>query len=224
MQLGPGRIRPVRVRNMKHFEITEWTDFVRGLVTPVRREAMEQHLTGGCGKCSRIVDVLAKVSRLAGADKIDVPDFAVHCARAIFALEQPREVRVLDRMAGLLVFDSFREPLPAGVRSQHRVSRQTLYEAGDYAIDLRQEQERGGTRVTMVGQIASRKQPGRALAGVAVVLSSGDSVLAKTVSNEFGEFQMEYPPARDLRLDIAAGRQRAACTSPSQSELEGGLV
>jgi hypothetical protein len=123
----------------------------------------------------------------------------------------------------LLVFDSFREPLPAGVRSQHRVSRQTLYEAGDYAVDLRQEHERGGARVTMVGQVASRKEPGRALAGVAVVLSSGSSVLAKTVSNEFGEFQMEYPPARDLRLDIGAGPQHGG-TSPKQSESQGGLV
>jgi anti-sigma factor RsiW len=209
---------------MKHFEITEWADFVRGLVSPAQREAMEQHLNGGCDKCGRIADVLGRVSQLAVAEKRnEVPDFAVHCARAIFALEQPRHVRVLDRLAGFLVFDSFREPLPAGVRSQHRVSRQTLYEAGDYSIDLRQEHERGNSRATMVGQIASRKEPGRALAGVSVVLSAGNSVLAKTVSNQFGEFQMDYPPARDMRLEIGAGEHRDR-SSPKQSEVEGGLV
>jgi hypothetical protein len=209
---------------MMHFEITEWADFVRGLVAPVRRGAMDRHLTDGCEKCRRTVDVLGRVESLARAEKYyEVPEFAIHCARAIFALEQPRQVRILDRLTGLLVFDSFREPLPAGVRSQHRVSRQTLYEAGEFAVDLRQEHDRGGSRVTMVGQIASRKEPGRALAGVDVVLSTGAAVLAKTVSNEFGEFQMEYPPSRNLRLDIGASHKRGD-TSPVQSESQGGLV
>ncbi len=213
--------------DMRHFEISEWADFVRGLGDSDRREAMSGHLAAGCSKCRRTVEVFSRVAPLAAAEsRYDVPEFAVHCARAIFALEQPREVRILGRLVGRLVFDSFREPLPEGVRSQQRVSRQTLYEAGDYAIDLRQEHERGGSRVTVVGQIASRKEPGRALAGVAVVLSSGNSVLAKTVSNQFGEFQMEYPPARDLRLRVgtAASRKSSRTSRKTRAGFQGGLV
>jgi hypothetical protein len=107
------------------------------------------------------------------------------------------------------------------VRSQQRVSRQTLYEAGEYTVDLRQEHERGGARVTVVGQLASRKEPGRSLAGLPVVLSSGKTVLAKAVSNRFGEFQMEYAPARNLRLDI--GRRQPPRKSLDKSAIQGGL-
>lgn len=205
-----------------HFDIAEWSDFVRGLVTAGQRELMSRHLATGCRKCRRTARILGKAAELAAADsRYEVPEYAVHCARAIFALEQPREVRILPGLIGRLVFDSFREPLPAGVRSHHRISRQTLFEAGDYAVDVRQEHERGSARVTMVGQVASRKEPGRALSGVSVVLSSGNSVLARTVANRYGEFHLEYAPARDLRLDV--GTDQGGTGAGKRSGNEGGF-
>ena len=180
---------------------------------------MRGHLAGGCRKCRRSAEILGRIARLAAAEcRYEVPEFAVHCARSIYGLEQPREVRVPGGLLGRLVFDSFREPLPAGVRSQHRISRQTLYEAGEYALDLRQEQERGAARVSVVGQIASRKEPGRAFAGVPVALFAGASVLARSVSNEFGEFQIEYAPARDLRLDVGVAEGPRSSDHPRPGE------
>jgi hypothetical protein len=210
---------------MKHYEISDWADFVRGLVEPVRREAMERHLAGGCEPCARIAAIFGRVAPLARAEpRCEPPEHAVHCARAIFVLQQPREVRILTRLVGRLVFDSFREPLPAGVRSQQRVSRQTLYEAGEFTVDLRQEHERGGSRISVVGQVASRKEPGRAVAGLPVVLTSGKAVLAKAVCNRFGEFQMEYTPARNLRLEVgAASHGQRPRTSLEKPETQGGL-
>lgn len=209
---------------MKHFEIAECSDFVRGLVSPARREVMSSHLAAGCRSCSRTMSILGAVAALAaGEPRYDVPDFAVHCARAVYALEQPREVRVLDGLIGRLVFDSFREPLAAGVRSGQRISRQSLYEAGDYAVDLRQEHERGSPQVSVVGQIADRRVPGGSLEGVRVVLSSGDSVLARAVSNRYGEFHMEYTPARDLRLEVGAAPERCLSAGGSWPEEPGGF-
>lgn len=207
-----------------HYDIAEWSDFVRGLVSAGQREVMRRHLASGCGKCRRVADMLGKVTELAAADsRYEVPEYAVHCARAIFALEQPRQVRILPGLIGRLVFDSFREPLPAGVRSHHHISRQTLFEAGDYSVDVRQEHERGSARVTMVGQVASRKEPGQALAGVPVVLYSGNSVLARTVSTRYGEFHLEYAPARDLRLEVGAERVQGATGAGRWSGNKGGL-
>ncbi|HWQ52481.1 MAG TPA: hypothetical protein VN442_02275 [Bryobacteraceae bacterium] len=159
----------------------------------------------------------------AGEARYNVPDFAVHCARAVYALEQPREVRILDGLIGRLVFDSFREPLAAGVRSQQRISRQSLYEAGDYAVDLRQEYERGSSRVNVVGQIADRKVRGGSLEGVKVVLSSGNSVLARAVSNRYGEFHMEYTPARDLRLEIGVAPEHCISAGDPWPQGPGGF-
>jgi len=211
---------------MKHFEISDWADFVRGLVDPVRGEAMSRHLSEGCRKCARMAEVFGRVAPLGRRELCyEVPEYAVHCARAIFVLEQPQEVRILQRWAGRLLFDSFREPLPAGVRSQHRISRQTLYDVGEYAVDLRQEHERGGSEVTMVGQIASRREPERPMAGLPVTLCSGKAVLARAVSNEFGEFQMQYLPARDLRLDIgSAVPEGGSRMNLAQTEERGGLA
>ena len=45
---------------MKHFELVEWTDFVRGLVEESARVAMERHLASGCRKCRHTAELLHK--------------------------------------------------------------------------------------------------------------------------------------------------------------------
>ena len=149
---------------MKHFEFAEWTDFVRGLVEESARVAMEGHLASGCRKCRHTADLLQKAAVAARSDsKVQVPEYAVRFARAIFILQLPEKVRLLPRTPARLLYDCFREPLPAGVRTQQGLSRQVLYQAGDYLLDLRLENERGSSRVALVGQIQNRKEPGKRL-------------------------------------------------------------
>ena len=188
---------------MKHFDIDKWTDFIRGLVEDSARVAMERHRASGCRKCRHTADLLHKlVTATRNDSQVRVPDYALRCARAIFFLQQPEKVQILPRIPARLLYDSFREPLPAGVRTQQRMSRQTLYQAGDYSLDLRLENERGTSRVALVGQIQNRKQPGKWLGDVMVLLVSGKQVLALAVSNSLGEFQMEYAPTKRLRLYV----------------------
>jgi hypothetical protein len=203
---------------MSHFDIGEWADFARGLVEPSRREAMDAHLTSGCEACGRWAAVLGKTAQVARAEAgIEVPEYAVHCARAIFTLHQPERVRILSHVMSRIVFDSFAEPLPAGVRAQHRLSRQTLYEAGPYALDLRQEREHDASRIALVGQIADRREPGRDLGGLPVVLTSGKSVVATAISNEFGEFHVEYDATRRIRLMVGIESTREGPRSARRS-------
>src|SRR3989442_15745947 len=61
---------------------------------------------------------------------------------------------------------------------------------------------RGPSRVALVGQIQNRKQPGKWLGDVMVLLVSGKQVLALAVSNSLGEFQMQYAPTKRLRLYV----------------------
>ena len=188
---------------MKHFELAEWTDFVRGLIEKSARLPLEHHLASGCRKCRHTADLLRKLVIAAHSDsQVQVPDYALRCARAIFLLQQPEKVQILPRIPARLLYDSFREPLPAGLRTQQRLSRQYLYQAGDYSLDLRLENERGGPRVALVGQIQNRKQPGKRLGSVPVQLLSGKQVLAQATSNSLGEFQMEYEPSKHLRLYV----------------------
>src|SRR2546427_5319232 len=142
---------------MNHFDISKWADFVRGLIEESAQVAMERHLASGCRKCRHTPDLLRKLVTAARNDsQVRVPDYAPRCARAIFLLQQPEKIQILPRIPARLLYDSFREPLPAGLRTQQRLSRQTLYQAGDYSLDLRLENERGSSRVALVGQIEKR--------------------------------------------------------------------
>lgn len=200
---------------MTHFDITRWADYVRGLGEPAARADMMEHLSS-CRKCQTTVALFEKMVPVARAEVChQVPDYAVHCAKAIYILQQPETVHILAGVRSKLVFDSFCEPLPAGVRSQSRISRQTLYEAGDYAMDLRQEHERGSRQVTLVGQIVKRTGPGKAVANVPVCLLSGKTVVARAVSNQFGEFQMEYDPRKHLRFYASVESPRTPSSAPS---------
>src|SRR5574340_163903 len=190
-------------RSMKHFDITQWADYTRGLIAEPEARTMLEHLDSGCEKCRRAANVFAKLTPLARAEaSTEVPEYVVHCAKAIAALARPESVEITPRSAARLLFDSFLEPMPAGVRSQHSLTRQTRYEAGRYAVDLRQEFERGSSRITLLGQIADREAPDTPVSESPVYLISGKTVVAQATSNQFGEFQMEYSPRRNLRLQI----------------------
>ena len=54
--------------------------------------------------------------------------------------------------------------------------------------------------MVLVGQIANQKSPEENLANVPVILVAGTRELTRSISNTFGEFQLEYVPESDLRL------------------------
>jgi hypothetical protein len=186
---------------VKHFDTTDWTDYVRNVGDVTKREEMARHLSSGCAKCQKLVSFLSKVVTVAGADHTTVPDYLVRNAKALFALRQPEKATLAATIAKL-VYDSFREPLPAGVRGQQRVTRQAMYEAGNYCVDLRMEHERGGAMITLVGQVADRTNPARGVGGAPVMIMSGNDVLARANCNQFGEFQLEYEPRQHIRLHV----------------------
>ena len=205
---------------MKHFEITEWCDFVRETAEPMHQAEMKGHLAEGCSKCQRTADMMNALEATARAEaRHPAPQQAVYYARSIFALQMPERVNLLPRLTAHLLYDSFRDPLPAGVRSQHHISRQTLYEAGPICMDLRLDHERGKPEVSLVGQISDKRNVNRTCSGIPVYLVAGKTdVVAKSISNELGEFRMEYAPRRNLRLVVEVGEDRVI--DPQADSLE----
>jgi hypothetical protein len=186
----------------KHFSDAEWIDRVRGTVLAPEGEAMDLHLAG-CRPCRRSRDLFGAVAEVARSEAAyEVPEGTFRSAQAIFVLQSPERVRILPRVLASLVFDSFAEPQLVGIRSRQRVTRQAMYRAGDYYVDLRMESQPETRRVSVVGQIANRRNPERSVAHVPVVLMSDEEVVARAVSNEFGEFQLGYAPAKHLRLHV----------------------
>ena len=187
---------------MNHYKITRWVDYVRGAVNAPEQLEMSDHLLK-CDACRDECDLLARVAVKMQADRqYEVPEHALRNARALFALPGKPKKTVLQKVAGYLVFDSFQEPSFAGARSRVQNMRHALYEADDYSVDVRLEEHPDSCRVNLVGQLAVRSQAVSSLHGIPVVLMSGRQVLAEALSNEFGEFQLEYEPKRQLKLCV----------------------
>jgi hypothetical protein len=189
----------------KHFDIGDWTDFARGCALEPHRAAMEAHLASGCRGCRATVGL---VQRIVAATRHELsyepPADVVRCAKAISALARTRSSS--SRLAARLIYDSVREPMPAGMRAEDRLSRHALYDADGFFLDLRIERESGSPLMTLVGQLTDRANPESALSGGPVLLMTRKDIVAHAVCNRFGEFQMDYPPTRNLRLCVALGR------------------
>ena len=59
--------------------------------------------------------------------------------------------------------------------------------------------------MVLVGQIANRKAPEEITNHFPVILFSGSRELTRSLSNSFGEFQLEYTPESDLHLLVPLG-------------------
>lgn len=193
---------------VSHYDSTRWIDYVRGLVSAPEQHEMSAHLLE-CSSCREEHDLLTKLAVRMQADlQYQVPEYALRNVRALFAANAKANKTVLQKLVGHLVFDSLQQPAMAGARSNAHGMRHALYEAGDYSVDLRLEEHPGSTRVNMVGQLAVRSQTVNSLDGIPVVLMSGREILAKAVSNKFGEFQLDYEPKRQLKLHVPIQQRR----------------
>jgi hypothetical protein len=75
-------------------------------------------------------------------------------------------------------------------------------------VDLRIEPELASSRAAMIGQIANHVEPGGEMDNLAISLRAGKQVVAQTMSNRFGEFQMEYEQRTKLKLCIVLNDAR----------------
>ncbi len=129
---------------------------------------------------------------------------------------RPRPGELLEHVVrkASLVFDSFRQPLPAGVRAGVGPSgRRLLYKAGRYRVMLRLEPAADSGRLFLVGQILDEGLPKKHLHDIVVSVWRGRRTLGRTLTNSFGEFQLQADRAKNLRLSVEVGETRAFLVS-----------
>jgi len=188
---------------MKHYGIEQWADFARGLCEPAERDSMSAHLAAECRECGDLNALFTRVhSACERLTAVEVPEYAVRMARAIFPVRVPDRPKRGNRLPIELIFDSFLAPVPVGLRATWQVGWQALYKAGECSVDLRIEPELKSARAAVIGQIVNHAAPASEMGDLAISLRAGKIVIAETHSNEFGEFQMEYPQQTQLKLCI----------------------
>ena len=122
---------------MSHFTLEDWVDFARVAAPTKKRTAMQQHLDQGCQKCSSTLKIWTKVLELASRESsYQPPESAVHWAKALFRPQQRENRLPVTGIIAQLLFDSFRQPLLAGVRGAGKSARRLLYHSGGYKVDV----------------------------------------------------------------------------------------
>jgi hypothetical protein len=195
---------------MRHFSLEKWVDFARNVIREDEKAKMQSHLQSGCTECLRELNLWRRLQQTAQRESAYEPsDGAVRTVNATFANQRSGRPRSAKHEVGALLFDSFRSPAFAGVRSSGSVARQLLYGANSYRIDIRIEPQTDSEKVLLVGQILNSADPNERISRVQVALMKGRRVLSQSVTTLFGEFQMEC--ALDggfrLRVTLPGGRE-----------------
>jgi hypothetical protein len=208
---------------MQHFSEQPWADFVRGISGSEASRDIKAHLASGCLKCKTAHDAWSRVERLASEEGAYAPpENLVRLVKLGFASKpgfagkpaQPARTWALAN----LVFDSFAQPLLAGVRSGALNVWQVIYEAEGLTVDLRFGRRAQSKAVHLVGQVFDKREV-RALQNNATVELSTeqDQMVATTAVSTLGEFHIEFEAKEHLWLSVkAVGRNpvRIPLTNP----------
>lgn len=194
---------------MSHFSAAGWFDFARGTLSPDETIPMQRHLDEACDRCSNVLSMWRTVLGTVRREPAYRPaENAVRSVKAAYVWESRwKWLPQIARMARL-VFDTSRHAAVA-VRGSMPSSRQFMYKAEPFVIDLRVELEPVQSRVWLIGQVLNSRKPDVKIEDVDVLLLSGERLLAKTTTNPAGEFEFEFDDGRALQLFINIRGQRA---------------
>ena len=199
---------------MKHFTTEQWIDFANDAVAKGRRQAMELHLEQGCAPCKKTASLWQKVRQTAKtAAAYQPPESAVRIAKAGFTGPWQEGKRASVPGFVQVLFDSFRQPLMAGVRSSRSANRQMLYRADPYQVDLHIEAKPGSTKIVVMGQLLDLRNPDVPGRNVPIVISNLRGNVVTSVTNEFGEFREEIQSSSDLELKFLGENDQAVIIS-----------
>ena len=208
----------VKTRKNEHSGEEDWFDFARQQAAPALRARLEQHLEKGCSRCTQTVRLWRAVLDVADQEAAyRPPDEALRQLKGDFALRGPKGL--LERVAeqAALVFDSFRQPQPAGVRTAGAAPRQLLYKAGRYSIRLRLEPASDAERLSIVGQLVDEQHSPAAVQDIAVIALKGTKTVDRTLTNHLGEFVLEPDSAENLRLCVGVAEIGTFTVVPRQA-------
>ncbi len=108
-----------------------------------------------------------------------------------------------------LISDSFRDPLPAGVRSLEDRNRSLLYASGSLRMELLVETNDGSNRIALTGQILDSAEPSRRFEGILVRLQGWKGPVAHATAGEFGEFHLDFNFEPSICLEVGIAKTQS---------------
>lgn len=192
---------------MSHFDNFEWVDFVRGLGGDRCIELIQKHLGDGCPVCVKDLEVWRELPSFASREADYTPPASiVRIAKAAVFLRSGRSVLPAAQSVAKLVFDSFRQPQPNGVRSVGPAARHLLYKCGSLVIDLSLQSGASAEHHVLIGQVKDCLSG--SVRDVQISLASDGQKLGETRANGFGEFFFEFKNNQGIWISLVIQDKR----------------
>lgn len=199
---------------MKHYSTEEWIDFVNGAGSEVRHQEMQKHLDCGCKRCNKAVALWRGVQRTASQEsRFQPPADTVRLVKAAFANARFQPEPGLAGIVAKVLFDSFLQPAVAGARSAEPQSRQMLFSANPFQIDVKIEGKPDESLLFVTGQLMDLSKPDSIGRGIPITLSNRRGHTVQTVTNNFGEFYGELENRGDLELTFLGPGEKPVIVS-----------
>ncbi len=160
------------------------------LLSAEETEQIRLHVAGGCRECRHWLDQFEKVSSTANPSTLARPPaWLIRQTLNLFDWKKANALpENVERVPAFLLVDSFTGGQAMGFRSVSATSRQMLYQAGGYNINLSLSAAEPTPMVNIMGQPMPLSPSAEVIAGVEVLLKKGSSIASAAKSNEFGAF------------------------------------
>lgn len=183
---------------LNHIPFAKLADLAEGTLAPDERNDVMAHASS-CSRCSaRIAQLEGVITTMRADHSQDAPRDLIQYATGLFenrsAADKPS---LAQRILAVLSFDSFQSAPAFAVRGGQPQTRQLLYSAGDYDLDLRIAQS--GQTWKLSGQLL-----GAECAGGSIEIKS-EAAIAQAALNDQCEFVFSEIPSGsyDLHLSLS---------------------
>src|SRR5215470_2072812 len=202
---------------MRHITTEAIMNYTDGRLTDAEKVAFETHLTS-CKDCSELKqEMQSLLVQLTKDSEFEPPDELLQWGIHLFQPVMHAEPSGLPRFIASLVFDTFDQPMFAGVRRVGAPPRQLLFRAGEVDVDVKIESMEANDRITLVGQVLSGGA--KFFDNTPVKLESHGIVRYRTKTNVVGEFTFDEVPkdTYHLSVDLPEGQITLFCVHRGNS-------
>ena len=195
-------------------------EYIDGQLTEETKAMVDAHVSN-CSECRQERNELQQfMIKLRADSSLEPPGDALQFAVGLFQpVLQPQETvgGTVRRIIASLVFDTFDEPMQAGIRRVGAPPRQLLFRAGDVDVDVRIEAMEANDRISLIGQVLSNSE--KFFDNTPVKLESHGMVRYKTMTNFVGEFVFDEVPkdTYHLSVDLPEGQITLFCVHRGNS-------
>ena len=202
---------------MGHVSAAKLINYMEGQASDVEKSALEAHLTG-CTECTQLKqEFQILMTRLQEDSSFEPPADLVQWGINLFQPVMQPQGGGLRKFIASLVFDTFDQPMLAGVRRVGAPPRQLLFRAGDVDVDVKIESMEANDRITLAGQVLSSAT--KFFDNTPVKLESHGVVRYRTRTNVVGEFSFDEVPkdTYHLSVDLPEGQITLFCVHRGNS-------